>query len=53
MFAALGGSMIYMTGDRDTLKDLRLKEGYEGTLSYYEIQFALNNPHICAKYPNY
>lgn len=45
--------MLYISGPNDTLKDMMAKEGFQGTLSEYERQFASQNPEICAKYPDF
>lgn len=45
--------MLYISGPNDTLKDLMTKEGFQKTLPEYERQFALQNPELCAKHPDF
>ncbi|MCE5316494.1 MAG: hypothetical protein LLG04_03915 [Parachlamydia sp.] len=45
--------MLYISGPNDSLKDLMVKEGFQGTLTEYERQFAAQNPELCAKYPDF
>lgn len=45
--------MLYISGERETLKELKEKEGYDGPLSVYEQLFAEANPFLVKKYPNY
>lgn len=49
----IGGRMIYMTGEKETLKELREKEGFTGTQQTYDEKFAKLNPELCAKFPTY
>lgn len=45
--------MVYITGLKDTLKNLKEQEEFTGHLSEYEKLFALCNPELCSQYPNY
>lgn len=45
--------MLYISGRGETLKELRVKEGYTSPLDAYENEFAKQNPGMCSKYPSY
>ena len=45
--------MLYISGPNETLRELKEKEGYAGTLQEYERLFAQANPALCLENPNY
>ncbi|HUD01402.1 MAG TPA: hypothetical protein VMR37_03690 [Rhabdochlamydiaceae bacterium] len=45
--------MVYISGEKDTLQQLKENEGVTGGLSVYEKLFTELNPELCAKFPNY
>ena len=44
--------MLYIPGPNETLRELKEKEGYAGTLQEYERLFAQANPALCLENPN-